>query len=104
MFHALLELAMQTREPLIHSLHARANCIRHFLAGAALKVAQLQQLPRVRRHAIQTLTQRLHARPFGLCVLRLPLMIQQIEHMKTSIADEFAERDRDLVRLMEGAA
>lgn len=31
-------------------------------------------------------------------------MITQIEHMKTSIADEFAERDRDLVRLMEGAA
>ena len=31
-------------------------------------------------------------------------MIQQIEHMKTAVADEFAERDRGLLRLMEGAA
>jgi hypothetical protein len=35
---------------------------------------------------------------------KLNEMIQQIEHMKVSIADEFAERDRDLIRLMEGAA
>ena len=31
-------------------------------------------------------------------------MIQQIEHTKSAVADEFTERDRDLVRLMEGAA
>ena len=31
-------------------------------------------------------------------------MIQQIEHTKVAVADEFAERGRDLVRLMEGAA
>lgn len=35
---------------------------------------------------------------------KLNEMIQQIEHMKTAVADEFAERDRDLIRLMEGAA
>jgi hypothetical protein len=35
---------------------------------------------------------------------KLNEMIQQIEHTKTAVADEFAERDRDLIRLMEGAA
>lgn len=37
-------------------------------------------------------------------IAKLNDTIQQIEHMKTAIAEEFAERDRDLVRLMEGAA
>lgn len=31
-------------------------------------------------------------------------IVAQIEHTKTAVADEFAERDRDLVRLMEGSA
>lgn len=35
---------------------------------------------------------------------KLNEMIQQIEHTKVAVADEFAERDRDLIRLMEGAA
>jgi len=31
-------------------------------------------------------------------------LVAQIERMKAQLADEFAERDRDLVRLIEGAA
>ena len=31
-------------------------------------------------------------------------LIQQIEHTKITVGEEFVERDRDLVRLMEGAA